>query len=927
MTRDTSGDELRRHLELLATAGRGLLNCARIVIDHPFGNIGGDPPLSPQAIAALRAAAARAGRRDASPIMLPRGDWALASPLPDAPGGLYAIFDAKAAAGVEQRKLLVELAALVGARVSAAQFVTLPDTVMSLARLTCFQLERATGRVKWLPAVGGSFGPSIFRPPTLNAALASVSPEAQAKLRAEIAEGWETGAEINVSTTMAARDGTTRDVVIRLRAEGGMDGGAAAIMSGIVLDVTDARSFDERLQREKDLLQTTLDHMDQALLVIEQDMTVSVLSKRLTKLLRLPPQFADNPPSFPEIIAFQHETGLVSEEELYSPINRLILERGSLSETDVLEQDTSDGRTIEIRTSQLPSGAYVRTFTDTTSRRSHYLEIARAQEEYRALFENSIVGLYRSSLDGKPQRANPALVKLNGYETEKELLQGLSDPAKPWYVERERRQEFMKALRERGRVDDFLSEVYRHKTRERIWVSESAWQIHDASGAVTAFEGTVVDATERKRAEEKIAYMARHDGLTGLANRHALHEQLEEALELGDPKEPVALLYIDLDRFKTVNDTLGHSAGDDLLIELGRRFSETVGDEGTVARFGGDEFTILLRAADREVADKMAIELIEAANQPILLEGRKIEVGVSIGIAIAPDHGVKVTQVLRAADLALYRAKREGRNRRRFYTPAMDDDVHSRRSLELDLRYAAAADELHVLYQPIVEMATGGRIGHEALLRWSHPELGPISPERFVAIAEETGFINQIGQWVLHRSCEDAARSRDLGRVGVNVSPVQLVQPDFAGKLWSLLDNTRLDPSRLVIEVTESTLMASESSAADILRSLRRGGVKTALDDFGTGYSSLGYLGRFEFDIIKLDRSFIARINEREIAAVVSSVVKLGRELNVQMIVEGIETQAHFDAARKLGCAFGQGHFFGEPKALESDDLRQVIVP
>jgi diguanylate cyclase (GGDEF)-like protein/PAS domain S-box-containing protein len=782
-----------------------------------------------------------------------------------------------------------------------------------LARYGLWRLTCATGAVAWSEEVLRLFGYGQRDAPSLAMALAAFPAQAQAEFRRGVARTCETGEEVSITSSVTRLDGSRRDVLVRFRAEDPPAGGGRTHVSGIMLDVTEVRSFDERLEREKTLLQTTLDHMDQGLLVVEPDMSVPVLSKRATEILCLPAAFAENPPSFPEILAYQCESGAISRELMQSGINSFILNCEDLPETHVYERDTFDGKSLEVRTTKLPGGGFVRSFTDATARKRREAEVARAQAEYRTLFENSVTGIYRVLYAGGQVRANPALARLHGCETEAEFLAAACKRAdNDWYVEPGRRDEFYRILAAEGRVTDFVSEVYRLSDGERFWISEAAWPIRDDDGAIVGYEGTVVDATERKRAEARIAHMARHDGLSGLPNRVLFNERLAAALARG----PLAVLCFDLDRFKIVNDTMGHPAGDALLRALAERFARRLRPEHTIARLGGDEFALLMPAAGCAEAQAMAGDLLAAVREPVTVEGRPIVVGASIGIALAPFHGTDATQLMKCADLALYRAKADGGDAFRRFEPEMDAAMQQRQRLELDLRDALARGEFRVLYQPVARVADGAVVGYEALLRWSHPAHGDIPPETFIAIAEETRMIVPIGDWVLGRACSDAARLPGGLEVSVNVSTVQLAQPDFEARLRRALAASGLAPERLVLEITETALMDLRLDIAPLLGRLKACGIRAALDDFGTGYSSLGYLRRFAFDILKIDRSFALGLAERETAAIVGTVLELGRRLGIATIAEGVETPSQLAALRAAGCGYVQGHLLGEPRTL-----------
>ena len=436
---------------------------------------------------------------------------------------------------------------------------------------------------------------------------------------------------------------------------------------------------------------------------------------------------------------------------------------------------------------------------------------------------------------------------------------------------------------------------------------------------------TFTDISDRKRNEAQISRMARQDHLTGLANRALLQERLEHALaRLRRYGEAFALLCLDLDRFKAVNDSLGHAAGDSLLKTVGQRLSGCVRETDTVARLGGDEFAILLTAmAGRDDAVMLANRIIEVIKQPFDVEGNEILIGTSIGIAVAPDDGLDLDLLRRRADLVLYQVKSEGRNGYRFFTEELEADAEARRVLQRDLHLGFERNEFHLRYQPIVNLATGAVTAIEALVRWNHPERGIISPAEFIPIAEETGLIVPLGEWILRRACADAALWPRPVAVAVNLSPTQFEKSPLVDVVSTALAAAGLPASRLELEITESVILQENMRNLAILHELRELGVAIALDDFGTGYSSLSYLRAFQFDKIKIDRSFVSELaNRPDCVAIVGAVAGLGRSLGVTTTAEGVETQTQLELLRAAGCTEAQGYFFSHPRlASEVADL------
>jgi diguanylate cyclase (GGDEF)-like protein/PAS domain S-box-containing protein len=437
-----------------------------------------------------------------------------------------------------------------------------------------------------------------------------------------------------------------------------------------------------------------------------------------------------------------------------------------------------------------------------------------------------------------------------------------------------------------------------------------------SSGAGELVLAVVRDVTDRRLAEAKISHMALHDALTNLPNRTFFHEQMGQFfLQLGRG-QTFALLCLDLDHFKSVNDTLGHPFGDMLLRQVGERLRGCVRESDSVARMGGDEFAIL-QASIAKPSDLtlLATRLIEVISVPYELDGHQIVVGASIGIAIAPMDAGDSDQLLKNADLALYRAKADGRNTYRFFEPEMDARMQARRALDIDLRRALVNGEFELYYQPIINVEANAVIACEALLRWHHPVRGMISPTEFIPLAEETGIIVPLGEWVLRQACAEVASWKTKVKVAVNLSPMQFKSKNLVEVVVSALAASGLPGSRLELEITESVLLHENDVTLATLHQLRGLGVSISMDDFGTGYSSLSYLRRFPFDKIKIDRSFIQGISGQDDSfAIVRAVAAIGRSLKMTTTAEGVETREQFERVKNEGCTEVQGYFFSSPK-------------
>jgi diguanylate cyclase (GGDEF)-like protein len=434
------------------------------------------------------------------------------------------------------------------------------------------------------------------------------------------------------------------------------------------------------------------------------------------------------------------------------------------------------------------------------------------------------------------------------------------------------------------------------------------------------------DITEQRRSEVKIEYMAHHDSLTDLANRVLLNERLEVALSQIHRNEMVAIHHLDLDQFKAVNDTFGHPAGDKLLKIVADRLRGLVRETDTVARMGGDEFVIVQAPiADPGDATSLAQRIIHLLGEPFDIDGQQVLIGVSIGIAVGPGDGLTPDKLLQNADLALYRAKGDGRGTFRFFEPLMDLQMQTRRILEQDLRKALPAGEFELYYQPVVNLASQTVSGFEALIRWNHPQRGLVSPGTFIPLAEEIGFIVPMGEWVIREACATAAGWPGNSRVAINISAVQFRNPGLLQVIIGALATSGLDPTRLEIEITETVLLQNKDTTLAVLHQLRALGVRIALDDFGTGYSSLTYLQCFPFDKIKIDRSFVKDITENTGSLnIVRAVAALASGMGMTATAEGVETREQLDSITSEGCTEMQGFLFSRP--LPAHEIERLFI-
>ncbi len=456
------------------------------------------------------------------------------------------------------------------------------------------------------------------------------------------------------------------------------------------------------------------------------------------------------------------------------------------------------------------------------------------------------------------------------------------------------------------------------------WFSINGEPLFDAQGELRGYRGTGTDITARKRSEQAIHHVAQHDVLTGLPNRSLLQDRLSQAVAASRRSErPVWVMLIDLDRFKFVNDSMGHKAGDVLLVTVAARLRGALRDADTVARLSGDEFVVLLTEHDEQPLSIDIIErLMASVAQPVMLGIKEFFVTCSIGVAVYPLDGAPADSLIEMADIAMYRAKKLGRNNFQFYTPAMNEEATERVRIESALRNALERRQFVLHYQPQVDLRSGRIVGMEALIRWQHPEMGMVAPNRFIGVAEETGLIVPIGAWVLRTACHQAKAWHDAGmgplRVAVNLSARQFSAASLLGDLRSVLAETALPPACLEIELTESLFMSDVGEAVELLHAMKALGVKLAIDDFGTGYSSLSYLSRFPIDVLKIDRSFVAAIaRDSNDGAIVNSIITLAHNLKLAVIAEGVETLDQLDYLRRHECDQMQGFYFSKPLPAE----------
>jgi diguanylate cyclase (GGDEF)-like protein/PAS domain S-box-containing protein len=584
-------------------------------------------------------------------------------------------------------------------------------------------------------------------------------------------------------------------------------------------------------------------------------------------------------------------------------------------------------RASELRGSSGEHAGFVGSLEDVTSELEALREISAREAEYRMLAENSSDFLARHAPDGTYRYCSPACVAITGYSPE-ELI-GTSPFRLVAAEDRDAVRAYARLVSER---EEPATAAYRLRCKDGQlrWLETTARAVRDDAG-VRELVSVTRDISERKQAEIELSHAALHDTLTGLPNRALFLDRLGLALRRTERRSgSVAVLFCDLDRFKVVNDSLGHDAGDRLLVDVAGRIVTALRPADTVARFGGDEFTILCEDIAGEIeAATIAQRIVDVFRDPFLLEDGEVFLATSVGIAIARGNDDRAEDLIRDADAAMYRAKERGKGRYEIFDEAMRADAVARLETESALRRAVERGELRLHYQPEVDLATGAVRGFEALVRWDHPARGLLGPNAFIPLAEETGLIVPIGEWVLREAATEAARwataSSEPLTLSVNLSARQLAQQDLVAMVRRAMAETGIDPATLCLEITESAVMESGSATTAQLRALKSLGIRLAIDDFGTGFSSLAHLRRFPVDVLKIDGTFVAGLgHEPQDASIAAAVISLAHALGLDTVAEGIETEEQLTILRSLGCDLGQGYLFGRPAPI--DETVQLLA-
>jgi diguanylate cyclase (GGDEF)-like protein/PAS domain S-box-containing protein len=567
---------------------------------------------------------------------------------------------------------------------------------------------------------------------------------------------------------------------------------------------------------------------------------------------------------------------------------------------------------------------------DITGRKRVEEDLRESERLFRTLTDHALVGIDIIQ-DNQFSYVNPAFAEVFGY-SQNELI-----GANPTVLVHPDDRELVAEQMRRRTSGELPTMDYKFRGRRKNGETRyiEVFSVQVSLNGHPAIMANLLDITERKQAEERIDRLAHFDQLTGLPNRNLLNDHFKYAISLAQRSgESLAVMFIDLDHFKDINDTLGHSIGDQILMEVARRLKAVLREEDSLSRQGGDEYVVILPRSDADNAALVASKLIEAVTQPCHIEQHELIVTPSIGIAIYPNDGNNIETLSKNADTAMYRAKQEGRNDFRFYSPEMQ--IQSARNLQLAnaLRHALAQNELKLHYQPQVSIQDGHIVGAEALLRWQHPELGMISPAEFIPIAEDTGQIIQIGEWVLHTASKQLKDWLDRGlppiTIAVNLSAVQFRQNHFPETITRILDEVRLPHQYLELELTEAVAMDNPRAAIEVMNKLHERGIRMSIDDFGTGYSSLSYLKKFKVYKLKIDQSFVRDItDDPEDKAIVTAIIHMAASLGMQTIAEGVETASQLSFLRLQGCNEVQGYYFSKPLTAEQFEefARKRIFP
>ena len=796
---------------------------------------------------------------------------------------------------------------------------------LDAAKAGCWDWNLLTGDMVWSATASRQMGLPEDSPTGFEIFMNSVHPEDRAAMQEAVEAALQDNKDPYVAYRMIWPDGSVhwRAVAGRVFCD---PAGRPLRMLGIGLDLDESHAANERLLLQAAALQAAAN----AIVITDDQGTILWTNQAFSQLTGYGPEEVVG--RNPRLLKSGRQ-----DSAFYADLWATIAS-GKTWQGEIVNR-RKDGSLFTEETTITPvrigTGAithYVAIKQDITARKAAEDQLRRAEEKYRAIFENAMVGIFQISPEGRPISVNRALARILGYDTPEQLMADVRHVGHRLFVEPGVFGEFLEVLGTKRTVQSTECEVY---TRDggKKWVLANVRAATDGDGNVMFYEGMVEDITERKAAERRVQFLAYYDALTGLPNRTLLRDRILVALASARRhREKVALLFIDLDRFKIINDSLGHSIGDLLLQEAAKRLKAETREPDTVARLGGDEFLVLMTAVN-ESADalKAAERIVKSMAGEFVIQGHTLHVTCSLGISVFPDNGDDIEGLFKNADLAMYSAKEHGRNTVRLFTHKMNVQAMERMTLERSLRMAVDRNELFLVYQPQEDLATGEIIGCEALLRWRHPELGLVAPQKFIPVAESSGLIVTIGEWVLRTACAQARSWQDEGLpampVAVNVSAVQFRRASFLRLVETVLRDTGLAPQYLELELTESLILSNTDAVLAMLRQLKEMGVKLSIDDFGTGYSSLSYLKQFPVYKLKIDGSFVRDVNvDLEDAAIVSSILSMAKNLGLKVVAERVENEAQASFLRAHHCDEIQGYYFSEPLTADAlaDKLRSI---
>ncbi|MEM8877157.1 MAG: PAS-domain containing protein [Pseudomonadota bacterium] len=697
------------------------------------------------------------------------------------------------------------------------------------------------------------------------------------------------------------------------------DGGLVTIH----LDISDLHDQRSALTAKSEQMDVLLEAIDQGISMMDRNLNCAVLNSKFVELLEFPEELGRPGTPFEAFIRHNAQRGEYGSGDVEDMVRERV-ELAAKLQPHCFERTRPDGTVIEIRGNPAPDGGFVTTYTDITKRKkaelaviAHEKELEAQLERFHAALANMTQGLCMFDEKSELVVCNQRFMEIYN------LPPDMAVPGTP----------FQKIVEHRTTIGVYNGDSPEAYIKERLASVKSKvptttiQELNNGRVIVIAFQplgtggwvATMDDITELQRAQARLSHMTNHDSLTDLPNRTLFRERMAEMDAKLKRGGKYAILCLDLDRFKSINDSLGHPVGDKLLIAAASRLEGCIRPGDTIARLGGDEFAILqANVKDPGETATLARRICEVVAEPFEIAGHQMVVGASIGIAFAPADGDGPDDLMRNADMALYRAKNDGRGIYRFFEPEMDARMQTRRELEIDMRKALRNGEFRLHYQPLVDLKTDKISGFEALLRWPHPQRGMVSPGEFIPIAEETGLIVALGEWVIQQACKDAVKWPAGVRIAVNLSPAQFRDERLIETAFGALARSKLAANRLELEITENALLDNNESTLKTLHGLRDMGVRIAMDDFGTGYSSLSYLRSFPFDKIKIDGSFVRDLSARpDAAAIVNAVASLSQSLGMSTTAEGVETEEQKEIVRQAGYTEMQGFLFSPAVSAE----------